>query len=270
MWIAGVIIFFSLGKGKLATYILPVMPAAALYLAREWQRWSEPGAKDPDAERLSGLEWGAGLALFAPIVIVAFVAMRWDPVHASSFLGYAAPFGLMSGGSIGAALLLSRRTRRWVVVPALTACVSAFYLFLIAASGGELEHGRSLKSMVLETRLEQRPEVRLCVYRDFRPSLVFYARRHVERADNLGELQAFLRQPGEEVVVMDTDRLEGLGERLLTVLRKIAVQGRQVALAKRPDATAEMIEAIPPPRALRPRLHMTPRQDRPTPGARHS
>src|SRR2546426_2788965 len=211
MWIAGVIIFFSLGKGKLATYILPVMPAAALYLAREWQRASEPGAEDPPAERLTRLEWCAGLALLAPIVIVAFVAMRWNPVHASSFLGYAAPFGLMSGGSIGAALLLSRRTRRWVVVPVLTACVSAFYIYVIAASGGELEHERSLKSMVLETRLEQRPDVRLCVYRDFRPSLVFYARRHVERADNLGELQAFLHQPGEEVVVMDTDRLAGLG-----------------------------------------------------------
>ena len=102
--------------------------------------------------------------------------------------------------------------------------------------------------MVLETRLEQRPDVRLCVYRDFRPSLVFYARRHVERADNLGELQAFLHQPGEEVVVMDTDRLAGLGEGLLSVLRKIAVQGRQVALAKRPDATAEMMD---PSRARR-------------------
>jgi 4-amino-4-deoxy-L-arabinose transferase-like glycosyltransferase len=61
MWIAGILVLFSLTPSRLEHYSLPALPAVALLAARAWQRTAEHGV-------------GAGLRGWVALLALAFVA----------------------------------------------------------------------------------------------------------------------------------------------------------------------------------------------------
>jgi 4-amino-4-deoxy-L-arabinose transferase-like glycosyltransferase len=93
----GVIVFFSLSEGKLATYVLPAFPALALVVAR----WAVSGVERPVPS------WAIRLAawLFLPLPLIVWVVVRWhapdDAWIAVAFLPVAIAAGLVQ--TIGSA-----------------------------------------------------------------------------------------------------------------------------------------------------------------------
>ena len=243
-WMVGMLVFFSLSKGKLASYVLPVLPAAALYLAREWESWTSTDRSDGARVRRTTAEWGISLALLVPAVALAFLVAGYDTMHSGSYARHWLPFTVMGATILAFALLTSPRRWRWALVPVIAAAVSVFYFHVLSVSLPDLDATKSLRQMVRELRLEERRDTRLCVYLNFHPSLVFYTGRHVERADSRSQLEAFLKQPGDAVVVMDVRRHATLGDRWDQVFRQIGSQADQLALEKRPEVTPELIDRL--------------------------
>jgi 4-amino-4-deoxy-L-arabinose transferase-like glycosyltransferase len=243
-WMAAMLVFFSLSKGKLATYVLPVLPAAALYLAREWEGWTSTDRSDAARVQRTNAEWGISLALLVPAFALAFLIASYDVVHGSSFWRHWLSFSAASGAILAAGLGLSARRCRWGVVPIIAATLAAFFFYAMSVALPEIDRTKSLRQMVRELRLDERSDTSLCVYLNFHPSLVFYTGRHVERADNRPQLEAFLKQPGEAVVVMDVRRHATLGDRWDQVFRQIGSQADQLALEKRPGVTPDLIDRL--------------------------
>jgi 4-amino-4-deoxy-L-arabinose transferase-like glycosyltransferase len=232
IWIAGTLAFFSIGRGKLATYILPLMPAVGLLLSLEWERWTGAGQASPRKRRLITVEWTTALVLILPAVGLTWLVVEWDPAHSNAFLQYWRAFLVLAVAVAGGTIIFSASRWRGAVVPLLAGCLAVFYLYGVSIAGGRLEEARSLRIMVRESGLDRMPGTRMCVYRDYHPSLVFYTNRRVERADAKDDLREFLAQPGDAVVVMDADRLAALSPRLSSQLEPIARQGRQIALRR--------------------------------------
>ena len=219
IWIAAMLVFFSLSKGKLATYVLPLEPAVALYLAIEWERFrnGREGA------------WKTAVGLLTPIALATFMVAWWDKDHAAPFLRHSTPFLVLTAVSAGGVVLLSKRRHRAFAVPLLAVCLMGFHLFAMKIAGPELEEAKSLRQLANDLRLAERPEVALAQYHDFDPSLVFYARHFLVKIDTREEFEKFLATPGEAIVVMDDGRYESLAPEWKKLLRKIGSQGKKSA-----------------------------------------
>jgi 4-amino-4-deoxy-L-arabinose transferase-like glycosyltransferase len=246
-WVAGMVIFFSCIAGKLATYMLPVLPAVALLTARGWERWStsvDPGAGDGWWARAARREWLAAVALLPVLVGLTFLVAWWDREHARAFWNHSTPFVALAIFLVAGVLLLSGGRRRGLVAPVVAAATAGFYAAVLATGAVELAEIKSLRSLTRELRLAERPDVQLAVYRDFHPSLAFYARRPFTQADDKPQLQEFLSRPGPAIVIMDDDRWNSLSPRWQVFLRQVGEQDRQRAFEKTEAATPEALAAV--------------------------
>lgn len=241
LWMFVTLAFFSAGRGKLPTYILPLMPAAAMLLSLEWERWGR--AAPGGSTRPARFEWAAGIALLVPAFALTWLVIRIDPAHSASFLEFWKPFLLVSVTMTAGAIVLSSPRRRWAVVPLLAVCLAVFYFHIVTTATERLEQARSLHGLVVSAGLNREPVPRIIVYSDHHPSLVFYTNRRVEHAGARSELRDLLEQPGDTVVVMDDNRLANLPPKMTAHLQRIATQGRQIALRRTegvagPEATS--------------------------------
>jgi len=122
-WLAGVVLFFSIPGAKLATYVLPAMPAAALLTVRFLRRLRSE--EEPVHRAWLHVTVGlGGVVVLALMVLPFFTGLLKDdarqviqelPVHIAVVT---IPLGLLTGGAWVAAVLTRRSRLVLVSVPA--------------------------------------------------------------------------------------------------------------------------------------------------------
>lgn len=232
-FLAGVV-FFSASQSKLANYVLPLAPFAAIVAVWELgQALSDPRERVAASALLtSGLGAAAlGLWLAPPI---------WP---ASPGAGFASVGGLVLGaGSIVSLVGLVARRPRWVWAAATvaSALLAATALMLLAP---EIARRRTAAYLIDEVPGLRDP-TRAVVTVDMKvPSLTFYLGRAPEEV-SLADLETRIDRDDAPWYVFDRDDVSHAAPPILARIVETGRQGKYVVYQERSDALP------PPPRAL--------------------
>jgi 4-amino-4-deoxy-L-arabinose transferase-like glycosyltransferase len=186
LWCGVVVLLFSFSDSKLATYVMPVMPALAVVLARV------TAANSKAFPRAKWISVGFLLATSAGVVIV-----DWWRQGAVSML---AILCCLTGAIMGVVYLAIEQLRspralsyRWAELAALSI---AGYQFLGLGFAASLA---SRSGQTLAMQLVQRipTDAHLYSVGQYRQTLTFYLRRPVDIYDYSGELDFGMRQASE-------------------------------------------------------------------------
>jgi 4-amino-4-deoxy-L-arabinose transferase-like glycosyltransferase len=198
-WVAAYLVVFSLVSTKLPNYVLPAYPALAILTARflvRWRdgdvvlpRWLMPAAVAGLA--VVGLAVGAGLLVGGGAVPVL-------PAEARVFPGleHWAWVGLvpLAGAGVLAGHLRRGDRRGFVVVTAATAVV--FVGLLAAFPALAVDRYKAPRELVRRSGVgDPGRDIRAASYDWFQPSVVFYARREVEKLPGPEAAARFLAVP---------------------------------------------------------------------------
>ena len=213
-WILVPLLVFSISRTKLPNYVLPAYPALALWLTFgmvAWRRaWINPPAwlvrMGMATLIVAGLAVSVGLLAAAGAIPLGALAAKINPLAGLEWL---APVGLIlvAGGIAG--LLQAKHAPSCLVIITITAL--AFTTTLGAWNGQTLNLHKAPKRLAAQmpTDLAKR-EARLATFDWFQPSLVFYAKRPVDRLPSEKDLANYLNQPIPSYVVMPVSRWEPL------------------------------------------------------------
>lgn len=199
-WVAVWLVFFSLAATKLPNYVLPIYPALALLTGRFLVRWWE-GQVQPRPWLMN-----LSLACFALVGLVLAggllaVSGLWEiPKLAARSLPGSAPLAVVGILPIVAAVLawrwLRQERRQWAVVSLGSAAV--LLVGTLAAWGpGVADQSRAAKPLAQVMHAEQTErEVQIgCHPSYYRPGVVFYNRREVQRLMTDQQAIDLLRSP---------------------------------------------------------------------------
>ena len=180
LWFLAIFCFFTAAVTKLPSYVLPLMPAAAIMIGLMWA-----------GPRQRGLWVSAILSIvfFAILAVASYLTPNWiggDPVmpnfpelvRDSQVMLYGAiVWGLATLISLG--LLLMRQVRwLWAV------CFFAFMAFtavsiLPVAAIADSQRQLPLRQLAATIQTEQQPDETIAMVGFMKPSLVFYTQRPV-------------------------------------------------------------------------------------------
>jgi len=244
-WVMGVLVFFTLSSTRLAHYIGPLYPAAALLTAIYWYR----SLLDPN---LKGRR--AAIHTMMAIGYVLAIAFGSLPSLYPSFAGklikefpLATTIGLGSGPYMAAIVLLigmalvgyyglndARRAGAFWAAGASIALVALTVLQLVVP-GVNRYFIAPPQTLSYTAGVNLAPADRLIVYGSTRPSNVFYARRKVIFVSEGEEatIQQALAQPGQTMVVLPETYEPKLPPEAKTLV-PILKQHGYVLLANRP------------------------------------
>jgi 4-amino-4-deoxy-L-arabinose transferase-like glycosyltransferase len=168
LWILVPFVFFSLSQSKRPQYILPIMPAIALVVAREWTTRPRLGLVRTAAAAIG--VFGA-ILIFAPLFLHR---TRMKPEVAIAAHEVVVPLGVCF--VVGAIIaFLSARDRR-IALAALSIPVLAIPLIANPLMRG-IGEARSTKTLVSEMRPRLTETTRIVGVEAFAGSLAFYLRR---------------------------------------------------------------------------------------------
>lgn len=224
LWIAFIFFFFSKSQSKLAPYILPVFPAAAVLIGRVLaQAWEEP-ERFPLRLPLwiySALAVAMGAAL--PFVkIVRDVTLRaelrpWQWTLATAFL--------LSGALVG--WWATQRRTRTALCALMGGTVLTWVLLNPAAAHADK---RSTKPLVLALKSQLRPDDAVYLYKYYIQDVPVYLEREVNVVDFEGELEFGVKAEPARTA----DRFIGTEE----FVRRWTGPARAFAVARKGDAAA--------------------------------
>jgi len=220
-------VFFSVGRGKVASYVLPLAPLAALLVT--WELGREMA--DPRKRTLGPTLLAATLAAGAVLLVLAGVP-RLDGAARSVAVAGAACFAV---GALVAITGAVRRRPRWVYGAAVasTASFLATSAIVLFPALGETHSAARLVESVAELRAG-RPVVTVEVRV---PSLTFYLDRAVEVVD-LGGLESRLARGDRPLLVVADVDVPELPASIAARLVEVGRRGKYVVFEG---------ESFPPP-----------------------
>jgi len=232
LWIAVVVLFFSVTRSKLSTYVasafIPLSALAGMALA------ALPEAS-PRARRVAAGVVGALLGL-----------LGLGSVAAPPLLRRAMPeeFPDLALGAIAAVALVAIGPAVWTLLrrPALHPLVFAAAAggILFAAHSGPLDPfyaRRSSHDAARAINAHSRGDERLIAYPRLYPGLVYYTGRIIDVPERRGELERRLASQGPVLVLLrekDLDDLSPGSRGRLSVLERLPLAGRDMVLARLP------------------------------------
>jgi 4-amino-4-deoxy-L-arabinose transferase-like glycosyltransferase len=182
IWAGVVVLFFSLGRAKLAPYVLPAVPPVALWLGAAL---ADRGRVRPTRLVRALQLWGCALLLLPAAVF--FWAARTYPELAGEWR-----WSLVALPAAVATFAASRERSGTFAVPALalgnTALFATFYL-AVAPTVSRVMSDRALADLT-----SSRADVPVAAFRVQPASFSFYSDREVQRVDELKEIGALLRE----------------------------------------------------------------------------
>ena len=188
---AAPIIFFSLSRSKLPTYILPVFPALAILVGRFWEAGLRPEAGASWARHLKN----CSLVFFFFILAVSgfgivYVYIRYPLYTVQTVLGCAA---LLFFAVVF--LMLHRRGNTlssfFSLVAMMVIIFTAAKIFVLP----EVSHFKSARELALRMKHILPPGEPAVFYRDLRESVIFYSGRRAVVIETKEELAAYLSSP---------------------------------------------------------------------------
>ena len=206
IWFLAIFIFFTVAVTKLPSYVLPLLPAAAIMLGL---MWAGP------IQRGMWVSAALSILFFAILAVASYLTPNWlggDPVmpdfpervRASQAMLYGSVvWGLATLAGMG--LLLTRRVR-WVWAVSFVA-FAAFVIVSIlpVAAVADSQRQLPLRQLANTIRTEQQPGEALAMVGFMKPSLVFYTQRPVLYVYNPDSQQ--LRSTGQALVVGHPDEI---------------------------------------------------------------
>jgi 4-amino-4-deoxy-L-arabinose transferase-like glycosyltransferase len=180
VWIAFIFIFFTLGHTKLLTYILPLFPALALFVANVWQPEQEEIKTGTPSKWLTLPAWS--------LVLVALIGGGLFITHMDKLLPREATgvqangFNLIAvilmlvGLSVTALLIHKQRLQTALLSQSITLAI-----ILIIALQGIIPNISKASQGVMMEYLSKTDHNPLMLYEIQRPSLTFYGKRQIPR-----------------------------------------------------------------------------------------
>jgi 4-amino-4-deoxy-L-arabinose transferase-like glycosyltransferase len=221
------IVFFSLGRSKLVTYVLPLAPFAALLAA--WELGRE--LADP-ARRMAGrLVLALSLGLAAAMALLHAPHLGTDLARAARIAGVVLAVG--SAAAFAGVWLRRPRLAHWAAVGSMAATLLTAILLVLPAIA-RLRTSAYLVDSVPELRDPARP---LVVVSMKVPSLSFYLDRVPEEVA-VDQLGSRLDQPDSPVLVFDEVDLADVDEQARSRIVEIGRQGKYVVYRERPTLDA--------------------------------
>ena len=197
-WFAAYLVGFSLVSTKLPNYVLPLYPALAILTARLLVRWREGESL---ARWLMPASVGAMLLMAATVgggLLVVGGAVPVLPAKARTFPGLErwAGLGLVPlVGAAGMAWFLRKNDRGGVVTTA-SVTATAFVGLIAAFPIQVMDRYKAPRELVRESGVgDPGRDVRAGSFDWFQPSVVFYARREVEKIPSPERVAEFLAVP---------------------------------------------------------------------------
>ena len=196
IWIAVIVLFFSLSRNKEDLYILPIYPAAAVlvggFLVRAWNR---------DRRRSLSIAMGTAALLVAGMgAALLYVIHKLSQVYdvaGAQLIGCIA----VVGGLCAAAVISLKRTDVGAVILALT--LAAVNWVFVLRSLPDFEKYRPVRALSEVIVANAGPDAKVGYYRTASPSMVFYLRRPIfeyYRPEELSEAMS----AGEDVYCLMT------------------------------------------------------------------
>jgi 4-amino-4-deoxy-L-arabinose transferase-like glycosyltransferase len=205
LWIAIIVLFFSLSAAKQDLYIFPVVPAVAALGGIVIARGLAQQPRASRAIRFTTVAIGLIVAVIAAGVVYLFRA---------GGTSYALDGALMTGavGMVGGAIItvlaLTFRLRSALVAVAVTFIVLNWVFVLRVLPSFEAYKPSPAFARSLEPRLM--PEDVVATYNEALPSLVFYLRRQVHQLFDEDRLVALMRADRHAYAILSRENYAGL------------------------------------------------------------
>lgn len=196
-WAVIYIGFFSLASTKLPSYVLPAYPALALITARYITEWLREPASTPGwLTRWGFLSLPAAGILFlvgVPLAVMRFLPGQW-------YLGWAGLIPLI-GGIWSYRLMEQKQFQRAAQGYAVASLLFTATLFGVVAV--QVNPNQTSSALMSQIYTES-PTPEIGTFDYFEPSLVYYARRPVQRFKTADQAAHFLEQnPDAYLVIRD-------------------------------------------------------------------
>jgi 4-amino-4-deoxy-L-arabinose transferase-like glycosyltransferase len=209
LWIAVIVLFFSLSAAKQDLYIFPVVPAVAALAGIVIARGLAQEPRASRAIRFTTATIGIVVALIAAGVVYLFRAGGTGYALDGALLTGAAG---IAGGAIVTGLALGYRLRAALVAVALTFIVLNWVFVLRVLPSFEAYKPSPGFARSLEPRLM--PDDVVATYNEALPSLVFYLRRQVHQLFDEDRLVALMRAERQAYAVLSRDNYAALANSL--------------------------------------------------------
>ena len=235
LWIAAIVVFFSLSTGKRGVYIIPLYPAASLLVARLFRGSAEQRGGSAGMRRLlpAFSVWAAAASAAAAAIVL--VVPRRHPDLRGAALSVAAVLLAAAGLS----LWLAARGRTVQAALSVAACMAAILLVctesVVPWANGHL----NLSGFAGLVRPHLRDEIPLAATEEKRDAWVYYTRRFVEEVDSDQQVLAYLGGPPPRDLLVEEECLARLRAHLpdgVLALASGRVSGRPYHLLRREAA----------------------------------
>ena len=219
IWFSIIFIFFSMATSKLATYILPMFPAASLLVALCWQEL----LNSPNAKIRKGF-----LVSFLPVVVIFLAAMIYLWVHPLVEMEYESgiTLGQISFIAIWLVictvlsflfLLMKKNHAFFISIAAMTVSAILLFLLMIVPS---VNPYRSTKQLSQKYDQLIPANEKLVFYRRIRDSALFYTHRQAQVLKTAEQLKDYLASDQRVYAVTTRKRFARLSFQPYVVARQ--------------------------------------------------
>jgi 4-amino-4-deoxy-L-arabinose transferase-like glycosyltransferase len=235
LWFSVIFLFFSAANSKLATYILPAFPAAALLVGRLWHEMTTTAA--------SGLRKGIGWSL-APLPVLFLAATIYIMVKRPEARKLQTLYGMSlqdMGGLLIAltvilfiALLFFLARKYWSAFSALAATFVVGMLFFISAYAPIMDPYRSTRTLAKEMDSALPPGEPLVFFWRLWDSALFYTNRRATVLHTEEQLLAYLASSKKTLCVIEREKYAKF-PKVAAVSRIIDEEGNRLLISGSPD-----------------------------------
>jgi 4-amino-4-deoxy-L-arabinose transferase-like glycosyltransferase len=215
IWFVVIFAFFTVAVTKLPSYVLPLMPAAAVLVSLAWSDRLYPTPSQPRSNVGFGISLGLSLLFLGILAFATFYSPNWmgdDPsmpdlpeqVRASGIMVRAAIIWTLALVT-GIGLILSKQGR-WLWSVKLVALIAFVLVSLLPAYQlADQIRQQPLRSIAAMTLDVQQPNEPLYMVGFMKPTLVFYTQRLVTYIYEPEEMvQALAAEPAGTVLLVGT------------------------------------------------------------------
>lgn len=189
LWFTIPLLFFSIARSKLSTYILPIYPAAAIMVAKIWKDYI---VSMPVKNKAMLYPFFALISILIPALIYLILYYpSYTYIGVLLFAGIALSLYLLYLNKAAASFALLAATSVTVFL-AVTIFLMPFFI-----------HTFSSKDLATYLRQVSLPSDSVACYRREQNSTVFYSGRLIQRVKNRAALSEYINQHGTWFLVLD-------------------------------------------------------------------
>ena len=198
-WLVLSLVFFSLSKSKLMTYILPLSPSVVL-LALPLSRWQ---TEHKLVKGIAATSWTVvGIFMAIPVALLLTMS-KWAPADRAFSAGdVIVPIAVFFIGALAALFVFTRKRRFFQVQMILCITICALLPLISVYLAEHLGTHRSARDIVAQGRLREAKDYTLVSAGRILPSLVFYSGNEVKEMDDNTPFESYIPGRSKPIYVV--------------------------------------------------------------------